>query len=68
MVAVSSGQRGSGLAFAGHGGVGSGAEEQLDAFGAAGFGRIHECGRPGKVPGILRRVRGKESPSVGGDD
>ena len=21
-----------------------------------------------KVPGILRRVRGKESPSVGGDD
>jgi hypothetical protein len=51
-VALSSGQRGSGLALAGHGRVGSGAQEQFDAFGAAGFGRIHERGLAGKVPRI----------------
>jgi hypothetical protein len=52
MVALFSGQRGSGLAFATHGGAASGAEEQFDAFGAADSGRSHECGLAGKVPGI----------------
>jgi hypothetical protein len=52
MVALFGGQQGSGLALAGHGGAGPGAEEQLGASGAAGLGRIHERGLAGKVPGI----------------
>jgi hypothetical protein len=66
MMALFSGHRGSGLAFAGHGGVGSGAEEQFDALGAAGFGRIHQRGLAGKVPGIDFSASIQEQPHCEG--